>query len=458
MKESLIALAALAAVGAASAQSSVTLYGNVDIGYGSHKTETRNGTGVIKSSGVMDGANAGNRIGFRSTEDLGGGLKANFVVEQGISPANGSVFGVRSGSAGHQISGFASGGGNTQLAGSAGAYTTSTNRQSYLGLSNAAMGTVNIGYQYTVIYELATLSGYNIGSESSQGAEKAHSHGQYQNGFGTRSNMVQYISPNFSGFTARLQYGAGADREKFEAPGVLAGTNGLTLDKVRKGAIMLKYANGPLSVSGAYTQARLQNSGAIAGVTPVGAVSNVYGAQTAAAGTNPLTGQERTGKLGQLGASYDFGVAKIGGTYNRGKNGGAATAPAGSPLGTSGFESDYRSYQVGVSMPLGAFVPFATYGRARTDSSNALGVGPTATAGATGRTEDYRQYQVGVRYSLSKRTTAYVFYGETRNDAASLAGNGVAVVAATATTPAGPGTGGTFYKDRKAIVGVQHSF
>ena len=120
------------------------------------------------------------------------------------------------------------------------------------------------------------------------------------------------------------------------------------------------------------------------------------------------------------------------------------------PFGTAGFESDYRSAQIGVSVPLGAFVPFATYGRARTDSNNALGVGPTATAGATNRTEDYKSYQVGLRYSLSKRTTAYAFYGETRNDAASLAGNGVAVAAG--------GTGGTFYKDRKGIVGLQHSF
>eukprot|EP01036_Dinobryon_divergens_P006113 gene6113-8108_t len=94
MKKSLIALAAVAAVSAASAQSSVTLYGLVDIGYGSHSTTTRDGTGVIKSGGIMDGANAGSRIGFRGTEDLGGGLKANFVVEQGISPTTGELFGV----------------------------------------------------------------------------------------------------------------------------------------------------------------------------------------------------------------------------------------------------------------------------------------------------------------------------------------------------------------------------
>ena len=48
----------------------------------------------------MDGANAGSRIGFRGTEDLGGGMKAHFVTEQGISPTNGALFGVRSGAAG----------------------------------------------------------------------------------------------------------------------------------------------------------------------------------------------------------------------------------------------------------------------------------------------------------------------------------------------------------------------
>ncbi len=450
MKKSLIALAALAAVGAASAQSSVTLYGILDIGYGSQKTETRNGTGAIKSSGVMDGANAGNRIGFRGTEDLGGGLKANFVIEQGISPTNGALFGVRSGTAGHQITGFQSAGSATQLNGAAGAYVTGTNRQTYVGLSNAAIGTLNIGYQYTVLYELGTLSGYNTGTEGVPGADKAHLHGQFGVGGGTRSNMIQYISPNFSGFTARLQYGAGADREKVEAPGALAGTNGLTYDKLRKGGIMLQYANGPISASAAYTQAKSQNAAGVVGLGLAPAGVNVYNGVIAPAGTTPLTGQDRTFRLFQIGGSYDFGVAKIAGTYNKGKNGGAAAAPAGSLFGTAGFNSDYRAYQVGVSVPLGAFVPFATYGRARTDSDNAFGIGATNAAGATNRTEDYKQYQVGVRYSLSKRTTAYVFYGETKNDAASLGGNGVAVAAG--------GTGGTFYKDRKSIIGVMHSF
>ncbi|MFM7341192.1 MAG: porin [Betaproteobacteria bacterium] len=93
----------MAAVGVASAQSSVTLYGNVDIGYGSAKTQNGNGSAVEKTSGVMDGVHMPNRIGFRGTEDLGGGLRAGFVLEQGISPTSADGFNVRAGSSAHQV-------------------------------------------------------------------------------------------------------------------------------------------------------------------------------------------------------------------------------------------------------------------------------------------------------------------------------------------------------------------
>lgn len=447
MKKSLVALAALAAVGAASAQSSVTLYGVLDIGYGTQITTSRDGAARIRSSGVMDGSNAGNRIGFRGTEDLGGGLKANFVVEQGISPTNGSLFGVRAAAAGHQIDGFSAAGSATALSGSAGAYSQGTNRQTYLGLASG-IGTFNIGYQYTALYELGTLSGYNTGSEGVPGADKAHLHGQFGNG-GTRNNMIQYISPNFGGgLVARVQYGAGTGRESIDSS--VPGANGLTTDNTRRMALMLQYANGPLSLAGAYTNLRSKqaNVNAVTGVnSPAGQTTNVYGYINGAQPFVPgaaLTGVSRTGHLFQLGGSYDFGVAKLAGTYNTGKNGGLATGVA----GTNGFNFNYRAYQLGVSVPFGAIVPFASFGRARTDSDNAAGVGPTAAAGATNRIEDYRSMQVGVRYSLSKRTTAYVFYGETRNDAAALTG----------LTAGGAYTANPFYKDRKAVVGVQHSF
>jgi len=436
MKKSLIALAALAAVGAASAQSSVTLYGLIDVGYGSHETVTRDGSGKIKTSGVMDGANAGNRIGFRGTEDLGGGLKANFVIEQGINVTNGGLFVQRAAAAGHQIDGFSSGGGATALSGAAGAYSSGTNRQSYAGLSTDSMGTVRIGYQYTALYELATFAGYAVGSEGVPGADKAHLHGQFGVG-GTRANMVQYISPAFEGFTARVQYGAGTGRETVEA--TTARTNGLTTDNARRLGLMLQYANGPISASAAYTNMRLQSANTVAGLqAPAGAATSFFGVVGAAAAA-AQTGLTRTATLFQLGGSYDFGVAKLGATYNSGKNGGLATAAAAS-TGVTAENFDYKAYQIGVSVPFGAIVPFVAYGRATTDSNRVDGVAATAAAAATKRLEDYKQFQVGVRYNLSKRTLAYAFYGRTTNDAAALAGST------------------SFYKDSKTVVGVAHSF
>ncbi len=82
MKKSLIALAVLAASGAAMAQSSVTLFGVADAGV----TYVNGGDNW---SGVTSGDNLTSRLGFRGEEDLGGGLKANFVLEGGFNLDNG---------------------------------------------------------------------------------------------------------------------------------------------------------------------------------------------------------------------------------------------------------------------------------------------------------------------------------------------------------------------------------
>ena len=82
MKKSLIALAVLAASGAAMAQSSVTLYGVADAG-------VTFVDGASNWTGLTSGNQLTSRIGFRGTEDLGGGLKANFVLEAGLNLDNG---------------------------------------------------------------------------------------------------------------------------------------------------------------------------------------------------------------------------------------------------------------------------------------------------------------------------------------------------------------------------------
>lgn len=128
MKKSLLALAVLGAfAGAASAQSSVTLYGKLDLGF-------------AKAAGsadkqVADGSKS--RVGFRGVEDLGGGLKAMFQFEHRFNPDDGTV----------------------------------TNAAFWHGISTVGLGgsfgTVNLGRQYTAAFSLATdvidpFGGYTV--------------------------------------------------------------------------------------------------------------------------------------------------------------------------------------------------------------------------------------------------------------------------------------------------------
>jgi predicted porin len=85
MKKTLIALAAVAATGAAFAQSSVTLYGVADVAL----TKSTDTSAAVMSAGALN--NGTSRWGVRGTEDLGGGLKAGFNFEQGLSLGDGSI-------------------------------------------------------------------------------------------------------------------------------------------------------------------------------------------------------------------------------------------------------------------------------------------------------------------------------------------------------------------------------
>ena len=83
MKKTLVALAALAVVGAAFAQSTVTMYGVADLSVAKR-------TGVdagVSGNGLLNNGNS--RLGVRGTEDLGGGLKASFNFEQSVNAENG---------------------------------------------------------------------------------------------------------------------------------------------------------------------------------------------------------------------------------------------------------------------------------------------------------------------------------------------------------------------------------
>src|ERR1700761_2499534 len=124
MKKSLLALAVLTAVtGAASAQSSVTLYGKVDLGL---VLDSGNAGG--KSVRISSGVTGGSRLGFKGVEDLGGGMKASFQLETGYcaDSAAGASFCTGGGFRGRQPHG--------DLTGSFGA--ASAGRQYSLGFTN----------------------------------------------------------------------------------------------------------------------------------------------------------------------------------------------------------------------------------------------------------------------------------------------------------------------------------
>ena len=335
-----------------------------DVGFRTSKW-TDAGALRAKASGVADGAMAGNRFGFRGTEDLGGGLKAGFVIEQGISLVASDLTNQRQASSNLPVNGYdgANGASSTALADSG--RTTATNRQSFLSLSSAALGEVRVGFQYTNLYELSTLSGFNAGSEGTQGADTAHTVFGGSTWGGTRANAVTYISPKLlNAVTVRAQMGGAADQQEYVTTGASAGY------KQERTSIAVDYTAGPIKAMLAQTS---------------------YKTATSASGSTTL-GASTTADLTQVGASYNLGFASVMGTYATGDNGAA---------GTDKVET--KAQQIGVKVPVGSLTLLAATGSG------------TQKSVAAGTTADVKQSQFGANYSLSKRTTAYFYSGTTKD-------------------------------------------
>lgn len=299
----------------------MTLYGNVDIAYGAHKTSSRDGTAFTKSSGVMDGSWAGSRLGFRGTEDLGGGLKASFTLEQGINPTSNNGFNQRVASGAHQLA---------DATGTA--FAASNNRQSFLGLAGG-FGEVRVGYQYTNSYDNVAFQGYSL-SEFQGGNYQNQTHAN-----GTRANSITYISPAMSGVTVKAQFGQGAGRmtaESNAAANIGGATNTLTKNNNQYTSLMAAYGAGPLKVSADYSKADLETSAA------------------ATAQTGPTAFN--------IGASYNLGFATVSATIGNLKDGAAA-------------ESTTKAQQFSVKVPFGATDLLLSTGSAKRTT-----VGVTAAA------------------------------------------------------------------------------
>jgi len=214
MKKTLIALAAVAATGAAFAQSSVTLYGVADVAVGkTNQAGLGNANDKFQAiaSNVLN--NGTSRFGLRGTEDLGGGLKAGFNFEGGLSLATGA--------------GNLSGG---QL------FSRAANMSLMGGFGEIRAGRSLTPSFYSVAsWELTGTANYSVVANQFNFA-----------GAGPRdSGLIMYRSPSFGGLTVDLGT-------------VLAGnavyTGGTPAVGKSKMDLAATYAAGPLTVSLGYNK------------------------------------------------------------------------------------------------------------------------------------------------------------------------------------------------------------
>ena len=212
MKKSLIALAVMAAAGAASAQSSVQLYGIADVWFGS--TETGVGAAKLKQIGLTDGGVDGSRFGLKGSEDLGGGLKAIFTLEQGFSLDNGAA-GTTTDAAGKTVN-------------------AAFSREATVGLQGN-FGTVKLGKQFNAFDDVSGAAATVF-----DGALTPMNNVFYSGAFAsTDNNTVKYISPSFSGFSGSVSYGFGENKTA-------------TVDATNNYALAGQYANGPFAAGIGY--------------------------------------------------------------------------------------------------------------------------------------------------------------------------------------------------------------
>jgi general bacterial porin, GBP family len=171
MKRKTVAAAAIAcAASTAHAQSSVTLYGIIDAGLiYTNNVAKGNARGPLfqATSGEINGS----RFGLRGSEDLGNGLKALFVLENGFNVQNGKL------------------GQDSKLFG----------RQAFVGLSSERLGAVTLGRQYDSNTDFVLPLSAVSGSFGDTGFAHPFDNDNLNHGFRI-NNAVKYMSPELAGF------------------------------------------------------------------------------------------------------------------------------------------------------------------------------------------------------------------------------------------------------------------
>ena len=364
MKKLLIASAVLAMVaGTAQAQSSVTVYGIIDTGYNSLKN--KNGATTTDTSAVAagqltgQGEAAASRLGFRGTEDLGGGLKANFVIETALANTTATTF----------------------------------NRAWWAGLQDAKLGEVRIGLQDTLNRSTwlahdqlaaANVAGNLAHADNGSGAAGGSSFGSHT----SRNVAINYMSPRFSGVQVML----GMTQNDSEVTGAKK-------EKAGSGSqVGLSYVQGKFAANVVYAEAKTDTN-AVAATGHFLSGTSTESVSRTSLGVAEVKLASIKNKETSAGASYDLGMAKVGYVYHKRDSSNASDATATSNL-------DRTSHAFSASIPVGAKL-VARVG---------YGFGEVRQGAASNINADIKGYQAALNYNLSKRTMVYGIYGNEKRD------------------------------------------
>ena len=405
MKKSLLAVAAIGAfASAAQAQSSVTVYGILDVGYVGGNTRVATGgttNSVTKGTGnqFSGSAESTSRLGFKGTEDLGGGTSAFFTVELGLAPSD-------------STSGFKSS-------------ATTENRQSFAGLKKAGIGDFAIGTQYTLVQN-------SVAATDAAGTNNILGDMIYTSATGAATNATTLANNNLD--SAPLAYAAGASYTiraqnaltvntatfaGFTGHGLvimnnsntnqttLSGTNGYTggTNNQNGWGLGLDYTWNKLFVTAAMQQLNAKQAYNLNGAAPTAAGYNFNvfgGGQSSSLGTNVKDNQY------YVGATYDFGILKAYAQYVSRK----VTLQQ-----DTGFYAKRTGEQIGVRSFITPTIEAWAQG----------GLGKMTAYGSTNPAANLTSWQVGSNYYLSKRTNLYAIYGQVGTSNVAYSGTGTNV-------------------------------
>jgi predicted porin len=378
MQKKIIALAVAGLVsGAAFAQSNVTVYGMVDLGYVYSKSDYKKFQGVQSDDGTGGGPS---RLGFRGEEGLGSGLKAFFKFEWQVAADEG--------------------GGPTGA------------RYTYVGLGGSNWGDVTLGrdgtpsdYYLSRTGAWGMMNGFEPIRFYRQGTPLLH---------GDRwNNSVSYHSPNFSGldFMGIYSFGEKVNGTKQAGGGYAGAANvncgagnickGADTSDAAKIGIGVRYANGPLYLAAIYHFQANDDSAKLAAYPP----------------NTPYAPDGDGAEAWAIGGTYDFKVVKLYANYFRALahssyGSSALTTATGPVAGNGGANLNQKTF-----WSLGLGVPVSTNGTVSLEYAQLKQHSRIDTL--EGKSKGYG---VGYNHKLSKRTALYTYLTQIKNDKEVVAG------------------------------------